>query len=396
MVSSIRPALQSPPAAASTVTSPHAPLAPASQDASDSVSLTSITTPEPLAATSDVPETKGRKAALVAAGVTAAVLAGVLGPVLGGVLQAVPPDVVSQAVTLPVAGGVVDPGMTLPGAAQGRFSEAPPAASVETPQSETSGQPQRPGDIVDAMSRAAEQSAQILPQANAVHAEWSKDLKAMKATVHEVSGHVDALLRNGKKDAESHRSAIDAGLTRLAQQSSELRARLGREQPAVDQFLGQNRDNLNQIGTIAYNLERSIDQAASQQGYFSPQRQALRELGKDVHTATVDMAMSTEKATSARALDKALVENLNVVDQIIGQVQQANDASKTQAGALSQLDEGARMLENAFKVLDNVVDQSVKTVDESASRAHRGAVELAAVARSLGAGDPAASSGARP
>lgn len=390
MLSAIRPAIQTAPASAPAVASPHAPASEAPLVASDGVTLSPPPALEPTAAaTAPDGEGAGRRAAIVAAGLTAAVLAGVLGPVVGGALNTVGPDVASQSVTLAIPGGVNDPTLVLPGAAK---APAPTgeaaAAAVETQQGDSTSQQQSVTELVGQMGGLAEASSKLLPQANGAHAEWAKDLTAMQATAKSLVGHVDALIRDGKTYNAAHHLAIDAGLTRYAQQAAELQDRIAREQPVVDQFLGQNRDNLNQIGTISYNLEANINKAASQEGYFTPQRQELRQLGKEVHKATLDVAISTEKATAARALDKALAENLKVVTQLIEQTQKANDAAKTKGANLDQLDAGVRVLENAAKVLGNIVDQSTKSVTESATRAAAGADDLAVVYGHLGGGAP--------
>lgn len=374
MLSAIRPTFQTSPMNAASDPAVSNPHAPAAAEPADAVALS---VPAPLDARAEVHEKSepGRKAAIVAAGLAAAVLTGALVPVVGGLLQTVP-QTVSQNVRVPVPGGV----SRLASNAQTPV----PAQAQEDPAQP--GQPQDPAQLVAAMAMASEQSAQALPQANQVHADWGKDLAAMQATAKDMAGHVDALMRDSKKDAAAHHTAIDAGLATLTRQVNEFQSRLQKEQPAVDQFVGQNRDNLNQVGTISFNLERNIEDAASQYGYFTPERQALRDLGRDVHRATLDLSMATEKASTVRAEDKALADNMKAVQEILGQVQKATEASRTDSKAMGQVDNGVRVLENAFKILGQLTEQSQKDVQEAASRSHKGAEDLLVVWQSFGGG----------
>lgn len=374
MLTAVRPTSpRTQPASAPRVANPHAPEAPGP---ADDVQLSAPSSLSAAAESAAAPQ-RGRTAALAAAGLAAVVLTGVMAPVLGGLINSVPPDAISQTVSIPVAGG--QPIAGLPGAVR---AEAP----AQTSQPAAPAQTQDPAALVAAMVGAAEQSAQALPQANQVHAQWTQDLTAMQATTADLAHHVDALMRDSKTDAAAHHAAIDSALAKLGQQAADLQTRMAKEQPGVDKFLGQNRDNLNQIGTISFNLERNVDQAASQYGYFTPERQALRQLGSEVHTATKDLAMATERTTTVRANDKALADNMKAVQQLVAQVQKAADGSKTSSSALSTVDNGARVLQNAFKILGQVSQQSQQDVDQAAALSHQGAADLGVVFHSLGGG----------
>lgn len=237
-------------------------------------------------------------------------------------------------------------------------------------------QPQDPAQLIKMLAVLAESSAQQLPQATQAQGQWAADAGQMKNTVHDISRHVDALIRDPKVNATEHHKAIDEGLAKLTRQMAQFNERLSKEGPTVDKFLGQNRDNLNQVGVVSFNLHASVDKTAAQFGRFTPERRALGALSGNFYDASKDLAMATEKTTDTRAEQKVLQDNMKTIGQFMTKLQQANEKARTDPKAMDTVDQGVRVLDQAFGQTQKLVELQEKDTQEASRRAHVGAENL--------------------
>lgn len=357
----------------------------------------------------------GTKVALVGAVLGVATLAGVILPVVGGVLKQAPEPAISQAVpaspgartdphasqqTAQTTSGAVSVTTAAKGEAGHAQEEHPPTASQRfdcegefdcdiqkfiISQAADLGLPMQPGtpdkpaprqdpnQLFPAMATASEKASKSLLTVNQTHGKWLTDIGAMQATSKDLAFHVDQLMR-GNGEAATHHSAIDQGLTKLGQQLDDFRKRVEKERPDVDKLLGQNRDVLNEAGTIELKLEERAKLAAATQTDPKARHELLQDAHL-MHRGILDIAMATEKSTTVQIEDKALAKALEDLRKIMDEVQKANKTSSKDAKAMSQVDRGSAILDNAMRVLKNAVAKTEKDVEEAGARAHKGAVD---------------------
>ncbi|MBM3460636.1 MAG: hypothetical protein FJX76_00855 [Armatimonadetes bacterium] len=357
------------------VATPYAPAAPdqSAPAQGDAVTVSGQAPPSP--APVALPEAEvegksglGKKVAIgISLALAGATLAGVVAPAITAYVN--PPQISTSVQSL-------GQGINISTQLQAQVEAGQAAVAQDGQEAPTQPTQQDPVQLVTLMAVLSEASSQQLLEVNAVQAQWGTDVAAMKATTHEVFTHVDSLIRNPGVNEAEHRQAIDAGIARLDQQLADFSTRLAAEGKTVDEFLGQNRDNLNQIGVLSYNFKANVDDAAGQYGWFTPQRKALNGLSTSFYEASKELAMSTERTTASRAEQQILGQNIQQIDQFLDQIRQINEASKKDPKAFAQVDQGIQVLEKVFDQTGQLVALQQKDVQEASARAHQGAEHL--------------------
>lgn len=331
---------------------------------------------------------KEHKAALVA-GVAALALAGIMVPIVGGVISQVSPATapvasISQTVSQAAQSGPTV-GQATDAVSKGLQQIEHPVAAAKDPLvqqiQEFAAKTNNPSAAQDtnglgsAIAQTATQSAQQLQDANKTHAAWSSDVAAMQTTYNDLHSNVDAIMR-GNGDLNAHHAAVDQSLAKLTQQFKDFQTRVNTDQPNLDKQLGPIRDNLNQAGVIEYNLGQRLDQQALQYSATAPERQMVLDTSVPVHSASIDLAMATERTTNARTNDKGLADALKQFNTLFDQMQKANDAAKKDAGQMTAVDNGTTILGKVLTVLQSATQQSQQALNDASARAHQAAVDI--------------------
>jgi len=391
MLTALPPTLPGPgptAAPASTVKNPYLKESPATPSSQDSVQLSA-----PRLSASAPKAPRGEHKALIATGVIAVVLAGVMAPIIGGVVSQISPPTapsisISQTVTQAVQSTPLMAAASADAVTAGLQQIEHPATLVQQDPLQKQIQdfatmtkdPTVTGDgnVGPAIAKTVASDAQQLLDVNKTQAQWSSDVAAMKSTYKTLFANDDAIMR-GNGDATAHHAALDQSIATLTQQFSDFQKRVQTDQPVVDQSLAPIRDSLNQAGLIEFNLHQRVDQSALQYNTTQAEHQMLGDVSVKLHTASIDLAMATEKTTDARTVDKNLVGALQKVSTLFDQLQKANTAAKKDASAMTQVDQATTLVGQALNKLQAVTQQSQQNLTDASARAQHAATEASSL-----------------